>query len=103
MVKTIWQKLKAERQTDTQTLWNNEVSANIFLAKTMLATALLALIFILLSLFNIIWCNNTTLLFLGIAIFVLVFPAVTLSVLSIRVIRNGLNLYCSLSTVLSLP
>lgn len=76
MVKTIWQKLKAERQTDTQTLWNNEVSANIFLAKTMLATALLALIFILLSLFNIIWCNNTTLLFLCIAIFVLVFPAV---------------------------
>lgn len=62
-------KLREEFLHTTETLWNNEVKANMFVARILLYTAVLAIIIILLSMFKVFSIDSSIMLrYLGAAV-----------------------------------
>ena len=74
--KTLFEKLKEEFLHTTDTLWQNEVQANLFVARILIYTSIIALLIIILSIFNIFSINNAMMIrYLGFAIVELLVPA----------------------------
>ena len=70
------QRLREEFLDTTETLWNNEVSSNLYVAKIMMYTAVLDLLFLVLSVFGVFTIRkNTMIMTLGMAFLELVIPA----------------------------
>lgn len=68
--------LKEEFLNSTETLWENEVRANIFVARILLYTAVIAAIIVLLSVFHVFSISSAVLIrYLSVAIVELVVPA----------------------------
>ena len=74
--KTFIGKLKEEFLHTTETLWNNEVQANMFVARVLIYTAILALIIIILSVTHVFSIDSQVMVrYLGLAIAEMVIPA----------------------------
>ena len=74
--KTFSQRLKEEFLQSTDTLWNNEVQANLFVARILIYTAVIAALIIILSVTGVFSINSGTMIrFLGFAIAELLIPA----------------------------
>ena len=68
--------LKEEFFNSTETLWENEVRANLFVARILLYTAVIAAIIVLLSVFHVFSISSAVLIrYLSVAIVELVIPA----------------------------
>ena len=75
--KTLIGKLKEEFLQTTETLWQNEVQANLFVARILLYTAALAALILILASLHVFTINSTQLgRYLGLAIVELVVPAI---------------------------
>ena len=75
--RTRLQTLKEEFLQTTDTLWNNEVRANLYVARIMLITAGMAMVFLLLSQFGVFTINSRTMLsILAQAIMELLIPSI---------------------------
>jgi len=75
--KSIAGRLREEFLQTTETLWENEVNANLFVAGILLYTAAIALIIIILSVLNVFTINNTVMIkYLTIAIVEMLIPAI---------------------------
>lgn len=76
--KTIIGKLKEEFIHTTETLWNNEVSANLFVARILAYTAVTAILIMVLSVLGVFSINNSVMMrCLGLAVVEIAIPAVT--------------------------
>ena len=74
--KTLSQRLKEEFLQSTDTLWNNEVQANLFVARILIYTAVIAALIIILSVTGVFSINSGIMIrFLGFAIAELLIPA----------------------------
>ena len=74
--KTLFGKLKEEFLHTTDTLWNNEVQANLFVARILIYTAAIALLIIVLSLTKVFNIDSGIMLrYLGFAIVEMLVPA----------------------------
>ncbi len=56
---TTFKKLREEFLQATDTLWKNEINANIFVAKIMFVNAAITLLFFILAIFHVIGFNNS--------------------------------------------
>ncbi|MBO5623351.1 MAG: hypothetical protein J5959_17180, partial [Butyrivibrio sp.] len=75
--RTRLQTLKEEFLQTTDTLWNTEVRANLYVARIMLITAGMAMVFLLLSQFGVFTINSRTMLsILAQAIMELLIPSI---------------------------
>lgn len=69
-------KLKEEFFQPTETLWNNEVQANLFVARILIYTSVIAAIIIVLSVTHVFSINNELMVrYLGLAIVEMLIPA----------------------------
>ena len=74
--KTLFEKLREEFLHSTETLWNNEVKANLFVARILIFTAVLALLIIVLSATHVFSIESSTMVrYLGFAIVEMLIPA----------------------------
>ncbi len=74
--RTLTRKLREEFLQTTETLWHNEVQANLFVARILIYTAVIAALIIVLSVTKVFSINNTVMLrYLGFAIAELVIPS----------------------------
>lgn len=74
--KTLWQKLKEEFLHSTETLWKNEVQANLFVARILIYTAVIAAVIILLTWLKVFSVSTEVMLrYLGFAVVELLIPA----------------------------
>lgn len=75
--KTFVEKLKEEFLHTTETLWQNEVQANLFVARILIYTSIIALLIIILSLVNVFSINSEVMIrYLGFAIVEMLVPAI---------------------------
>lgn len=74
--KTLFGKLKEEFLQATDTLWNNEIQANLFVARILIYTAIIAGIIVLLSFLNVFNIDSSMMTrYLGVAMAELLIPA----------------------------
>ncbi len=74
--KTIVEKLREEFLHTTETLWENEINANLFVARILVYTAVIALIIIIFSVLKVFTISSTVMIrYLGIAIVEMLVPA----------------------------
>ena len=74
--KSLYNKFKEEFLQTTETLWNNEVQANLFVARILIYTSVIALIIIILSVLKIFSINSEMMIrYLGFAIVEMLIPA----------------------------
>ena len=75
--KTLIDKFKEEFFQTTETLWNNEVQANLFVARILIYTSIIAFIIIILSIIGIFSINSEMMVrYLGFAIVEMLIPAI---------------------------
>ena len=75
--KTLIDKFKEEFFQTTETLWNNEVQANLFVARILIYTSIIAFIIIILSITGVFSINSEMMVrYLGFAIVEMLIPAI---------------------------
>lgn len=82
--KKVLDKIKEEFLQTTETLWKNEVDANLFVARILINTAILDLVFVLLIKFNVLFSgenNEVIVSLLLVSFFALIIPAIICFVL----------------------
>lgn len=82
--KKVLDKIKEEFLQTTETLWKNEVDANLFVARILINTAILDLAFVLLIKFNVLFSgenNEVIVSLLLVSFFALIIPAIICFVL----------------------
>ena len=99
--KTIWQQLKEEFLEATETLWTNEVNANLYVANILIFTAILDLVFYALVYFHVLDVpGKYTSLAFGVAFLLLVIPSLICTYFKGK--KNWLKVMLMLSYVIAL-